>query len=68
MPVRLAKAADVSAGTYLTDGVGLFRVLPESMPEGEILLEDCKHPWAPALLVKVTELVKQGMRVVNPAP
>lgn len=64
---KLARPTDVASGTYLTDGVGLYRVLPESMPDGEILLEDCKHPWAPATLVKVKDLVRQGMRVVNPA-
>lgn len=61
------KPVDVSEGCFLTDGQHLYQVLRTVLPNGQVMLEDCGEPSAPAMVCTVGELVAQGMTVVRPA-
>jgi hypothetical protein len=54
-----------SAGVYLTDEVGLFRVVGAN--KGEMLLEDAREPELPLITVTAKELREQKWRSITPA-
>lgn len=62
-----AKTLDVGQGAYLTNGEELFYVKRAFLPNGQVLLEDCMEPDAPAVVVSVSDLARDEMRVVRPA-
>jgi hypothetical protein len=57
-----------SEGAYLTNGLGLFRVLPAApdQPRGTVWLEDCRHPERFATQHHVGDLCKGEWRLVRP--
>lgn len=64
MPLTVA---DIHESVYLTDETDLFRVLRSWAPSGQVMLENCADPSAPALVVAVSQLAAEGMRVVWPS-
>jgi hypothetical protein len=52
-----------SAGVYLQDGIGLFRIVGAN--RGELLLEDAREPDLPLITVTAKELRDEGWKAVK---